>query len=112
LRSLVADVGAHSDVMIGFTAPASIPPLSKEAELALFRSLQEALSNVRRHAAARSVEVTLALDPERLERDGHMGLAGMRERIGALGGSVRFGGGRGAGTALEVLLPVVPAQVP
>jgi signal transduction histidine kinase len=131
LRSLVADFGAHSDVMIGFTAPASIPPLSKEAELALFRSLQEALSNVRRHAAARSVEVTLALDPgglrlvvrddglgppdvnpERLERDGHMGLAGMRERIGALGGSVRFGGGRGAGTALEVLLPVVPAQVP
>jgi signal transduction histidine kinase len=131
LRSLVADFGAHSDVRIGFTAPASIPTLSKEAELALFRALQEALSNVRRHAAARSVEVTLALDPdglrlavrddgrgppdvspERLERDGHMGLAGMRERIGALGGSVRFGGGRGAGAALEVLLPVIPAEVP
>jgi signal transduction histidine kinase len=41
-----------------------------------------------------------------------MGLAGMRERIGALGGSVRFGVGRGAGTALEVLLPVVPVEVP
>jgi len=131
LRSLVADFGAHSDVRIGFTAPASIPPLSKEAELALFRALQEALSNVRRHADARSIEVTLALDPgglrlavrddgrgppdvspERLERDGHMGLAGMRERISALGGSVRFGRGRGGGAALEVLLPVVPAEVP
>lgn len=131
LRSLVADFGDHSDVRIGFTAPASIPPLSKEAELALFRALQEALSNVRRHAGARSVEVTLALDPgglrlavrddgrgppdvspERLERDEHMGLAGMRERIGALGGSVRFGRGRGAGASLEVLLPVVPEEAP
>lgn len=130
LRSLVADFADHSDVRIDFTAPGSIPLLSKEAELALFRALQEALSNVRRHAAARSVEVTLALDPsglrlavrddglgppdvspERLERDGHMGLAGMRERIGALGGSVRFGGGRSCGAALEVLLPVLPAEV-
>jgi len=139
LRSLVADFGAHSDVRIGFTAPASIPPLSKEAELALFRALQEALSNVRRHADARSVEVTLTLDStelrlavrddgrgppdvslERLERDGHMGLAGMRERISALGGSVRFGDGSraagsgdsGTGAALEVTLPVVPAETP
>jgi len=37
-----------------------------------------------------------------------MGLAGMRERIGALGGSVRFGGGHGpasGGACLEVVLP-------
>jgi signal transduction histidine kinase len=34
-----------------------------------------------------------------------MGLAGMRERIGALGGTVRFGGQPGAGALLEVLLP-------
>ena len=34
-----------------------------------------------------------------------MGLAGMRERIGALGGSVRFGGAPGAGALLEVLVP-------
>jgi signal transduction histidine kinase len=43
--------------------------------------------------------------PEELERAGHMGLAGMRERIGALGGTVRFGGQPGAGALLEVLLP-------
>jgi signal transduction histidine kinase len=34
-----------------------------------------------------------------------MGLAGMRERIGALGGSVRFKGEPGAGALLEVLVP-------
>jgi signal transduction histidine kinase len=128
LRSLVADFGTHGEIGISFTAPAVLPPLSKDAELALFRALQEGLSNVRRHAAARNVEVTLApapgglrlsvrddgrgppdASPEQLERAGHMGLAGMRERISTLGGSIRFGGGLGAGAALEVLVPVAQA---
>jgi signal transduction histidine kinase len=38
-----------------------------------------------------------------------MGLAGMRERIGALGGTVRFGGGPGAGALLEIRLPTEAA---
>jgi signal transduction histidine kinase len=38
-----------------------------------------------------------------------MGLAGMRERISALGGSVRFGRSRGRGAALEIVLPVEPS---
>ncbi|MEP6689475.1 MAG: GAF domain-containing sensor histidine kinase [Gemmatimonadales bacterium] len=131
LRSLVADFGSHGEIRIAFAAPAALPPLSGEAELALFRALQEALSNVRRHAGARSVEVTLTavpgglrldvrddgrgppdVNPEQLERGGHMGLAGMRERITALGGRVDFGRGRGAGAALEVLLPVRPGELP
>src|SRR6185295_12677984 len=37
LRSLVADFGARGDVRIELAAPAALPPLSKEAELALFR---------------------------------------------------------------------------
>ena len=130
LRSLVADFGARSDIQSAFAAPAALPSLSKEAELALFRALQEGLSNVRRHAAAASVEVALSVEPagvrllvrddgrgppdatpEGLERAGHMGLAGMRERISALGGSVRFGGTRGAGASLEVLVPVDAAGV-
>ena len=130
LRSLVADFGGRSDIRIAFAAPPVLPPLTKEAELALFRALQEALSNVRRHAAAASVEVALSLErggvrllvrddgrgppdaaPERLERAGHMGLAGMRERISALGGSVRFGGASGSGASLEVLVPVGAAGV-
>jgi signal transduction histidine kinase len=46
---------------------------------------------------------------DQLEREGHMGLAGMRERISALGGSVRFGRSRGRGAALEIVLPVEPS---
>lgn len=127
LRSLVADFGERGDITVSLTAPDSLPPLSTEAELALFRALQEGLTNVRRHADARGVEVTIDVDDgtirlsvrddgqgppegistERLERGGHMGLAGMRERIGVLGGTVRFGATRpaGGGACLEVVLP-------
>jgi signal transduction histidine kinase len=125
LRSLVTDFGARSDIQVTFAAPPALPALSKEAELALFRALQEALSNVRRHADARKVDIALAVDGnrlrlqvaddgrgppdlgiERLEREGHMGLAGMRERINALGGTVRFGSAREGGASLEVAVPV------
>ena len=110
LRSLVAEFAERSGIRTGLVAPGALPPLSKEAELALFRALQEALSNVLRHAGARTVEVGISVNPagvllavrddgrgppelapEWLEQAGHMGLAGMRERIKALGGSVRFG---------------------
>ena len=124
LRSLVAEFSERSGMRVDLDAPPSLPPLSEEAELALFRALQEALSNVLRHAQARSVDVGISVNregvllevrddgrgpagvhPEELERAGHMGLAGMRERIGALGGTVRFGGEPGAGALLEVLVP-------
>jgi signal transduction histidine kinase len=125
LRSLVADFSERSGIRTDLAVPATMPPLSREAELALFRALQEALSNVLRHANAQSVEVGIAvnrdgvllrviddgigppdaLTPERLEFAGHMGLAGMRERISALGGTVQFGARANAGAQLEVLLP-------
>lgn len=128
LRSLVADFGARSAIHVALSAPAVLPPLTKEAELALFRALQEALSNVRRHAGAQTVDIAISVDrggvrlrvrddgrgppdtsPKRLERGGHMGLAGMRERISALGGRVRFERAEGAGALLDVLVPVEPA---
>jgi signal transduction histidine kinase len=46
---------------------------------------------------------------ESLELQGHMGLAGMRERITALGGTVRLRGRTGAGALLEVLVPAPDA---
>jgi signal transduction histidine kinase len=135
LRSLVAEFGERSGMRVGLAAPATLPPLSEQAELALFRALQEALSNVLRHAQAQSVDIGISVNRdgvllevrddgrgcsaeatperlERLERAGHMGLAGMRERIGALGGTVRFKGEPGAGALLEVLVPAERAGLP
>jgi two-component system, NarL family, sensor histidine kinase UhpB len=127
LRSLVAEFADRSGIHTGLDLPPVMPPLSLEAELALFRALQEALTNVLRHANARSVEIGVSLHPEgvllrvsddgrglppgtsaeRLEWEGHMGLAGMRERITALGGNVRVRAPTGAGVSLEVLVPAL-----
>jgi len=130
LRSLVADFSQRSGIRASLAEPAVMPPLSREAELALFRALQEALSNVLRHAGARSVDVGISLEdgavllrvaddgrgppdymvPERLEQTGHMGLAGMRERITALGGTVQFRRRDYAGAQLEVIVPTTPVS--
>ena len=125
LRSLVADFSARSGIRTGLAAPSTLPPLSREAELALFRALQEALSNVLRHAGASTVDIGISINtegvllqvsddgqglpqgvtPDTLELQGHMGLAGMRERITALGGTVRLRRQAGAGALLEVVVP-------
>ncbi|MGH7508917.1 MAG: GAF domain-containing sensor histidine kinase [Gemmatimonadales bacterium] len=125
LRSLVADFSHRSGIRTGLAAPSALPQLSREAELALFRALQEALSNVLRHADARTVDIGISVSAEgvllqvsddgrglpeavtagTVELQGHMGLAGMRERITALGGTVRLRGQAGAGALLEVVVP-------
>ena len=125
LRSLAAGFEGQCGIEVTLDASDATPELSAQAELALFRALQEALSNVARHAGAQRVWVTLGatgryveleirdngygagdvVDLARLEREGHMGLAGMRERIAALGGALTVGRASEGGVRLVVLLP-------
>jgi signal transduction histidine kinase len=127
LRSLVTECRERSGLPVTLDAPAALPPISSEAELALFRALQEGLSNVLRHAQARAVHVRLtaandaitldvvddgrgvpaAASLEQFEREGHMGLAGMRERLAPLGGSVSLARAATGGAHLAIRLPVV-----
>ena len=130
LRSLITEFTQRSGLVVTLDAPAALVPLSKDAELALFRALQEALSNVARHAEAGTVAVSIRQDGARLaltvqddgrglpagittdtiERPGHMGITGMRERIGALGGTVTVEAPAGAGVRLVVTLPLDAAR--
>jgi len=122
LRSLGESFGARGVFTVSFDSDHPIPKLDDAAELALFRALQEGLANVARHAEAKRATVKLRMDgpmvtlsvaddgrglgehdAAQLERDGHMGLAGMRERIEALGGSVELRStSRGASLIIRV----------
>ncbi|HEX7939280.1 MAG TPA: sensor histidine kinase, partial [Gemmatimonadaceae bacterium] len=115
LRALVRTFAEQSGVDIVFDAPAHEPALSPDASLALFRALQEALSNVVRHSGATSVRVRVSVQDGALSLvvgdNGRgfdeatlsagrgvssLGLAGMRERIAALRGSVTLSSAAGA----------------
>lgn len=121
LRALVRTFADQSSMTIEFEAPVHVPPVSPEAALALFRALQEALSNVSRHSGASVVHVRLDADGDGLTmvvRDNgrgfdskvapvpisSLGLAGMRERIAALHGSVTLDSS--AGATVTVRLPI------
>ena len=95
-------------------------------ENALFRLLQEALSNVVRHARASVVEVTLAREPAgfrlAVRDDGigldrgtggaqrGMGLTGMADRVAAAGGRMSLDSRPGHGTTISITLPESPAR--
>jgi PAS domain S-box-containing protein len=95
--------------------------LSPDQTTALFRILQEALTNVVRHAGATAVDIRLAAEggrvileigddgrgiPEEKIGDSRaIGLLGMRERARALGGEVEIRRNAGGGTTVEVRLP-------
>jgi signal transduction histidine kinase len=98
------------------------PELDPERQLALFRILQEALSNVAQHAQACALEVTLSFRPGavrmRVQDDGrgfvperslqgHYGLRNMSERAAKVGGAARITSTPGEGTVVEVELPIV-----
>jgi signal transduction histidine kinase len=127
LRSLVTAFAAHSDATTSLDAPVegSLPPLSADAELALFRALQEGLANVARHAQARRVDVSIAASdgvvtllvaddgvgfPVDTANSGAMGLTGMRERVAALGGTVNIDSTAENGTCLRITLDVEAPQ--
>jgi signal transduction histidine kinase len=99
-------------------------PLSGVVSLAAYRVVQEALTNVLRHAAARRAEVALAYGDDALvvtvsddgrgpgdgaaaAAGGH-GLAGMRERVAVLGGRLDAGPRAGGGFAVRARLPLAP----
>jgi PAS domain S-box-containing protein len=101
--------------------PESLPALSDAKAIGLFRILQEALTNVMRHAQAHTVELTLALAGDELcltisddgvgfiaatGRPTSFGLVGMRERVLIMGGRLLLESEPGEGTSLKVWVPL------
>jgi signal transduction histidine kinase len=130
---------AHLDGLLGtfrnaglpvvFAAAPAAPPLPAAVDLAAFRIIQEALTNVRKHAGAGAraevsvvrvgptAEITVLDDgagtgePGAPGDGGGHGLVGMRERVTALGGSLTAGPRYGGGYRVQAILPV-PRRTP
>ena len=96
--------------------------LAPQSELALFRIIQEAWANIRRHARAKRADVTFAHKDDGLHvtitddgvgfvpsnaeaPDGHWGLRGMRERAELTGGTLTVTSRPGQGTRIHVRIP-------
>jgi len=101
--------------------PDEEPEVAPRTAIALFRVVQEALTNVQKHANARNVEVRLDAAPDHLllcvaddgagiaagevARSHSHGLAGMRHRMSALGGTLTVGSSPGGGTEIRAVVP-------
>lgn len=124
LEQLAVRTVAGDDVTINVVV-GPLPPLAAAVEVAVFRVVQEALTNVHRHAGAGrvTVEATATGDRLRVEvrddgagtvhpRPGGVGLVSMRERAVELGGSLDTESSRGHGTVVRLQLPLGSQQSP
>ncbi len=122
LRALARDFSNADGLTVHFRAPGRAPRLKPEAEGVLYRSMQEALSNALRHGARERVDVvlesgdgevalTVTDDGPGFPEDavprlrGRGGLAGIRERVTALGGHFSIENAESGGARLRVSLP-------
>jgi PAS domain S-box-containing protein len=127
LRWHLSSQSRKAGLTIDFRASLPVDHLSAEIETACFRIVQEAITNVIRHAHARKVLVELkpkgtdqmslmikddgdGFDPSlamaRWEGNSRLGLAGMQERVRLLGGKIDISSRRGEGTQIDVTFPV------
>jgi two-component system sensor histidine kinase DegS len=124
LEEYVGEFEERHGIAVTFSAPPSVkmPP---SVELQLFRIVQEALANVRKHSGASHAEVSITIPSsgvlqliisdngcgfdtirEESSRPGSFGLKGMRERAENLGGTSRYESEPGRGTRVIVDVPI------
>jgi signal transduction histidine kinase len=124
MRTLAEEFAGRTGVAVDLKAAPLPAQPAPEVEVALYRVLQEALTNVARHAAASRVEAFLATDGGELvlvvQDDGRgfeaganprpgnegAGLAGMKERVVGAGGRFTVTSSPGHGVRLEARLPL------
>ncbi|HWG58782.1 MAG TPA: PAS domain S-box protein [Candidatus Acidoferrales bacterium] len=130
----VAGFSQRSGIRVELAAPERMPRFSHELETAVFRIIQECLTNVHRHSQSKTAKIELMRSKNQLrlvvedngvglsdaqaggDADGSgVGIGGIRERVRQLGGEMRIRSGDW-GTAVEVEFPLnehlVPQAVP
>jgi PAS domain S-box-containing protein len=117
---------ARTGIFVSVMEPHPVPRLQPDAEMALFRITQEALTNVLKHAKAATVRLMFAVDAQGMsltiaddgcgfaadsrvgQRANGLGLLIMQERLHAVGGSLRIESRPGGGTSIMARLGRAP----
>jgi two-component system nitrate/nitrite sensor histidine kinase NarX len=126
LASMVTKFEKRTGIQAQFSARGSAVPLPPDRQLQVLHVVQEALSNVRKHAHCSHVEVRLeagpvyrvtvrddgrGFDPGAVNRlEDHVGLRIMRERASRAGGAVQVTSAPGAGTEVVLTVPISERQ--
>jgi len=121
LERLAESFSEQTGISVDFQTALADERLPEEVETALYRIVQESLTNVVKHAQARRVSILLArkdgavkavveddgqgFDPAEQTDDGY-GLMGMRERLALLGGRLEVESGHDGGTTIAAEVPV------
>ncbi|HUA01003.1 MAG TPA: PAS domain-containing protein, partial [Candidatus Aquilonibacter sp.] len=115
----------RSGLSVSLTIPKDFGRLSREMELAIFRIVQECLTNVHRHSGSKVAAIRIRRDGEAVSVEVHdegrgmpagklaevqshgagVGIRGMRERVLQLGGGLKIESGE-SGTLVSVALPI------
>lgn len=127
LKRVAKRWGGETGVKTEFTVTGAPEALHPEIEVTLLRAMQEALTNVLKHAQADQVNVTLSYMEDQVALDiqddgvgfdrdksvrapdqngSGLGLRTMRERVGQLGGEVIIESHPGQGTTVAILIPM------
>ena len=123
-RSLTREVESASGISIDLTVEGEFAELPDACGTGLYRMLQECLTNIVKHAQATEAVVRLTRHPDQVAltvadngrgfagaahtHRGHYGLLGMRDRAGALGGTLAIHGEPEHGTTVTIRIPVTP----
>jgi len=126
IDSLAHEWADRSNIQVRLEIDPALGRLPETIELSVFRIVQEGLSNIRKHAGARHVRLSVQRTPSaslllRLEDDGqglsippdlaslsvnkHFGIVGISERVALLGGTMNIESSEGKGMILQVEIP-------
>jgi signal transduction histidine kinase len=122
VQNMVQELSRHINIQTQVRTSGEYRGLPVEVETALYRCIQEAMTNVARHSAAKNVMLNIDFDENEIsvsikddgigfdtsisgDSGGHLGLQGMQERVALLGGDIMIESAREQGTEIKISIP-------
>ena len=123
LETHLKNFGLKNAIQYSFQEPEEPPALTRDAQINIFRIVQEALNNIEKHASATHVTIEIEATPQKLfltirddgrgfstqrtrGRPRNLGIASMRERTELLGGHLKIKSEADRGTMISVDVPL------